>query len=72
MTPTIRLGRVFGIQIGTARHVRVPPVFGLLFPFAYTVIAALAWHSFALRRAGRVTWKGRTYALQRKASAGRP
>jgi chlorobactene glucosyltransferase len=63
---------VIGIQIGTARHFRVPPVFGLLFPLAYTVIAALAWHSFALRRAGRVTWKGRTYALQRKTSAGRP
>jgi chlorobactene glucosyltransferase len=63
---------VIGIQIGTARHFRIPPVFGLLFPLAYTAIAALAWHSFALRRAGRVTWKGRTYALQRRASAGRP
>jgi chlorobactene glucosyltransferase len=63
---------VIGIQIGTARHFRIPPVFALLFPFAYTAIAALAWHSFTLRRAGRVTWKGRTYALQRKASAGRP
>jgi chlorobactene glucosyltransferase len=63
---------VIGIQIGTARHFRIPPVFGLLFPLAYTAVAALAWHSFALRRAGRVTWKGRTYALQRKTSAGRP
>src|SRR5439155_8365218 len=63
---------VIGIQIGTARHFRIPLVFGLLFPFAYTAIAALAWHSFTLRRAGRVTWKGRTYALPRKASAGRP
>ena len=63
---------VIGIQIGTARHFRIPPVFGLLFPLAYTAVAALAWHSFALRRAGRVTWKGRTYALQRKTSSGRP
>ena len=63
---------VIGIQIGTARHFRIPPVFGLLFPLAYTAVAALAWHSFALRRAGRVTWKGRTYALQRKTSPGRP
>jgi chlorobactene glucosyltransferase len=63
---------VIGIQIGTARHFRIPPVFGLLFPLAYTAVAAMAWHSFALRRAGRVTWKGRTYALQRKTSAGRP
>jgi chlorobactene glucosyltransferase len=63
---------VIGIQIGTARHFRIPPVFGLLFPLAYTAVAALAWHSFALRRAGRVTWKGRTYALQRKTSSGQP
>ena len=63
---------VIGIQIGTARHFKISPLFGLLFPFAYTAIAALAWRSFMLRRAGRVTWKGRTYALQRKASAGRP
>ena len=63
---------VIGIQIGTARHFKISPLFGLLFPFAYTAIAALAWRSFMLRRAGRVTWKGRTYALQRKASAGQP
>jgi len=63
---------VIGIQIGTARHFCIPPAFGLLFPLAYTAVAALAWHSFALRRAGRVTWKGRTYALQRKTSSGRP
>jgi len=63
---------VIGIQIGTARHFKISPLFGLLFPFAYTAIAALAWRSFMLRRAGRLTWKGRTYALQRKASAGRP
>jgi chlorobactene glucosyltransferase len=63
---------VIGIQIGTLRHFRVPLVFGLMFPVAYTAVAALAWHSGALRRAGRVTWKGRTYALGRKASPGRP
>jgi hypothetical protein len=63
---------VVGIQLGTARHFKISPLFGLLFPFAYMAIAALAWRSFMLRRAGRVTWKGRTYALQRKASAERP
>jgi chlorobactene glucosyltransferase len=63
---------VIGIQIGTLRHFRVPLVFALMFPLAYTAVAALAWHSAALRRAGHVTWKGRTYALPRKASPGRP
>jgi chlorobactene glucosyltransferase len=56
-----------GIQIGTARHFRLPVAYGLLFPFAYTAVAALAWHSVGLRRDGRVTWKGRTYEIHRKA-----
>jgi chlorobactene glucosyltransferase len=56
-----------GVQIGAARHFRIPAVFGLLFPFAYTTIAVLAWHGAGLRRGGRVTWKGRTYELDRKA-----
>jgi len=63
---------VLGIQIGTARHFRVPIGFALLFPLGYTAVGALAWHSVALRRAGRITWKDRTYSLQRKASPGRP
>ncbi|HEX6443216.1 MAG TPA: glycosyltransferase [Stellaceae bacterium] len=58
---------VLGIQIGTARHFRLPAAYGLLFPFAYTAVAALAWHSVGLRREGRVTWKGRTYEIHRKA-----
>jgi chlorobactene glucosyltransferase len=62
---------VIGVQIGTTRYFRISPVFGFLFPIAYTAVAALAWRSFALRRAGHVTWKGRTYAIERKASAGR-
>lgn len=57
---------VVGVQLAAARHFRIPIVFGLLFPCAYTAIAALAWHSVALRRSGRVTWKGRTYRLDRK------
>jgi chlorobactene glucosyltransferase len=63
---------VLGIQTGTARHFRVPLVFALMFPVAYSAVATLAWHSVALRRAGHITWKGRTYPLQRKASPGRP
>lgn len=58
---------VLGIQIGTERHFRLPAAYGLLFPFAYTAVAALAWHSVGLRREGRVTWKGRTYEIHRKA-----
>ena len=58
---------VLGIQIGTARHFRLPGAYGLLFPFAYTAVAALAWHSVWLRRQGRVTWKGRRYEIHRKA-----
>jgi chlorobactene glucosyltransferase len=56
-----------GVQIGTARHFRIPAIYGLLFPFAYTVVASLAWRSVALRRGDRVTWKGRTYELDHKA-----
>jgi chlorobactene glucosyltransferase len=63
---------VLGVQLGTARHFRVPMLFALMFPIAYTAVTALAWHSVALRRAGRITWKGRTYALPRKATPGRP
>jgi len=32
---------VLGIQIGTARHFRLPAAYGLLFPFAYTAVAAV-------------------------------
>jgi chlorobactene glucosyltransferase len=63
---------IIGVQIGTARYFRILPLFGFLFPVAYSAVAALAWRSFALRRAGRVTWKGRTYAIERKASTGQP
>jgi chlorobactene glucosyltransferase len=58
---------VAGVQLGTTRHFRIPLWCGLLFPLAYTTVAALAWHSAALRRDGRVTWKGRTYRLDRNA-----
>ena len=58
---------VVGVHIGTARHFRIAMTYGLLFPLAYTAVAVLAWHSAALRRGGRVSWKGRTYELDRKA-----
>lgn len=56
---------IAGMQFGTARHFRIPLVFGLLFPLAYSAIAVLGWHGVWLRREGRVNWKGRTYRLDR-------
>jgi chlorobactene glucosyltransferase len=62
---------VVGIHLGTARHFRIPPVFGLFFPLGYTVAVCLAWCSVLSHHNGRVTWKGRTYQLHRKPSPGR-
>jgi chlorobactene glucosyltransferase len=56
---------VAGMLVGTARHFRIPLLFGLLFPLAYTVLAILCFYSAWLRREGRITWKGRTYRLNR-------
>jgi chlorobactene glucosyltransferase len=61
---------ILGMQIGTARHCRVPAAFGFAFPLAYTAVAALSWSSLAWRRAGRVRWKGRIYALPQKGDPG--
>lgn len=55
------------IHLGTARYFRIPALYALLFPLAYTMVFALAWHSAALRREGRVIWKGRTYEFHRNA-----
>jgi chlorobactene glucosyltransferase len=63
---------VLGVQLGTARHFKLPAVFGLLFGFGYSVAACLACRSALLHLDGRVTWKGRTYQLRRKASPGGP
>jgi chlorobactene glucosyltransferase len=63
---------VLGAQLGTARYFRIPIGFSLLFAFGYTLVAILACRSVLLYRAGRVTWKGRTYELARKASPGPP
>ncbi|HTW52517.1 MAG TPA: glycosyltransferase family 2 protein [Stellaceae bacterium] len=59
---------LFAMQLGAVRHSRAPAAYALLFPAAYGAIAALAWTSLALRWAGRVTWKGRTYEIERKAA----
>lgn len=59
---------LFGTHLGTIRHCRVALGYSALFPAAYAVVAALAWYSLALRRAGRVQWKGRTYRIEREAA----
>ena len=59
---------VVGVQLGTARHFRIPAVFGILMPCGYTAAFLLACHSLLLRRGGGVTWKGRTYDFHRKPS----
>jgi hypothetical protein len=63
---------VIGVQLGTARHFRLPAIFGFLFGVGYSVAACLACRSALLHLDGRVTWKGRTYKLRRKASPGGP
>lgn len=56
---------VIGIQCGTARHFRIPAAFGIIFALGYTVAVCLACHSVLAQLNGRVTWKGRTYQLNK-------
>ena len=62
---------LFGMHLGASRHSKVPLGYALLFPIAYTAVAALAWFSLALRWTGRVRWKGRTYRLGPNAALNR-
>jgi chlorobactene glucosyltransferase len=62
---------VIGVQFGTARHFRLPAVYGLLFGLGYLFAACLACHSALLYLDRRVRWKGRTYELRRKTTPGR-
>jgi chlorobactene glucosyltransferase len=54
---------VLALQFGTARHFRIPAIFGLTFALGYTAVACLACHGVLSQIKGRVTWKGRTYQL---------
>jgi chlorobactene glucosyltransferase len=63
---------ILGVHIGTVRHLRIPPVYALLFPAAYAAVAAIAWRSVGLRRGGRISWKGRTYEIDRNVASPRP
>jgi chlorobactene glucosyltransferase len=56
---------LIGVQCATARHFRIPAVFGLIFVLGYTVAVCLACHSVLVQLSGRVTWKGRTYQLNK-------
>jgi hypothetical protein len=58
---------ILGVHIATARHLKIPFVFGLLLPASYTAVAALAIASVTCRRAGRVRWKGRVCEVPRAA-----
>jgi len=52
---------LFGMHVAAARYFEVPPWYGLLFPIAYSLAAALAFAGILARRRGRVAWKGRRY-----------
>jgi hypothetical protein len=56
---------VIGVQCGTARHFRIPAAFGLILALGYTVALCLACHSVLVQLSGQVTWKGRTYKLNK-------
>ena len=49
---------VVGVQLGTARHFRIPAIFGILLPCGYTAAFLLACHSLLLRRGGRGDLEG--------------
>ncbi len=56
---------LLGTHMGIARHLKIPIVYGLLFPLGYVFGAALAVHSVWLRLAGRgMAWKGRPTAFR--------
>jgi chlorobactene glucosyltransferase len=50
-----------GFHVAGAAHFRIPLWFGLLFPAAYTIGAALILDGLRLRAARRIPWKGRVY-----------
>ncbi len=55
-------GAALGLHIAAAFYFRIPFWYGLIFPFGYTVGAAMAVDSVRRRLSGRVIWKGRIYS----------
>jgi chlorobactene glucosyltransferase len=56
-------GIIIGIHLGTARHFRIPAIYGFTLTPGCTAVAFLAGYGVMTRLHGRVTWKGRTYQL---------
>jgi chlorobactene glucosyltransferase len=54
---------LLGLHLAAARYFAIPLGYGLLFPLAYTLAAALAVSAIRARRRGRVAWKGRSYPI---------
>ena len=51
----------FGLHIAGSAYFRIPVWYGLLFPFGYSVGAAIAADSVRRRWLGGISWKGRAY-----------
>ena len=53
---------LLGTHLAGARHFRIPPWYGLLFPLGYTLAAGVALYAVLCHARGAVVWKGRVYA----------
>ena len=53
---------LLGTHLAGARHIRIPPWYGLLFPLGYTLAAGVALYAVLCHARGAVVWKGRVYA----------
>jgi chlorobactene glucosyltransferase len=50
-----------GLHVAGARHLGIPAAYGLLFPVAYTLAAAIGISGVMQQHRGRTRWKGRIY-----------
>lgn len=56
---------VFAASTMEARFFRIPIWYGLLFPLAATMVAAITSNGIRMQMSGAVVWKGRTYRCAR-------
>jgi chlorobactene glucosyltransferase len=61
---TLALAAALALHVSGARHFGIPAWYGLFFPIAYTLAAALALDGLRRSAAGTVAWKGREYRTQ--------